>query len=72
MRKTVQAAWPGPHGHLENALTETTVAMWLAARRQLSRLALVGVGHAKVPSHERRWQRWVANARLVMKRALSS
>jgi hypothetical protein len=39
---------------------------------QLSRLALVGVGRAKVPSRERRWQRLVANARLVMKRALNS
>jgi hypothetical protein len=72
VRKTVQAAWPGLHGHLENALTEATVAMWLAAHRQLSRLALVGVGHAKVPSRERRWQRLVANGRLVMKRALDS
>jgi hypothetical protein len=37
----------------------------------LSRLALVGVGRAKVPSRERRWQRLVANSRLAMKRALN-
>jgi len=71
VRKTVQAAWPGLHGHLENALTEATVAMLVAAHCQLSRLALVGVGRAKVPSRERRWQRLVANVRLARKRALN-
>lgn len=71
MRKTVQAALPGLHGHLEKALTQATVAMLMAAHCRLSRLALVGVGFAKAPSRERRWQRLVANERLAMKDALN-
>lgn len=72
VRKTVQGALPALHGHMENTLTEATAAMLLAAHCQLSRLALVGVGRARAPSRERRWQRLVANSRLTMKRALNS
>jgi hypothetical protein len=60
----VQTALPGLHGHVENAWTEATGAMWWAA--QWSRLALVGVGRARAPSREGRWQRLVANSRLAM------
>lgn len=71
VRKTVQAAWPGLHGHSKKTLTEATVAMLVAAHCQLSRLALVGLGRAKAPSRERRWQRLVANRRLARKGALN-
>lgn len=70
VRKTVQGALPGLHGHLENALTHATAAMLVTGHSQLSRLALVGTGRASVPSRQRRWQRLVANTRLVMERAL--
>jgi hypothetical protein len=68
----VQGAFADLHGHLQNALTAATVAMMVAGRCQLSCMALVGVGQAKVPSRERRWQRFVANGRLVMEHALDS
>lgn len=71
MRKSVQAALPGLHGHLENALSEAAGAMLLAGHCQLSRLALAGAVRAKAPSRERRWQRLVANTRLVMGETLT-
>ena len=70
VRKTVQGALPDLHGHLKNALTEATMAMLSVGHCQLSRLALAGVGAVKAPSQERRWQRLVANPRLVMNEAL--
>jgi hypothetical protein len=70
--ESMQGALPHLDGHLRDTLAAATVAMMVASHCQLSRLALVGVGRAKVPSRERRWQRLVANSRLVLKRTLNA
>lgn len=64
LRGEVQAAFPGLHGHLVNALGDSALAMLVVGHCQLSRLALVGAGRATVPSRQRRWQRLVANTHL--------
>lgn len=63
-RARVQAAWPDLHGHQIKALADASFAMAQAEHCQLSHMALVTPGQAKVPSHERRFQRLLANDRL--------
>jgi hypothetical protein len=59
-----QEALPHLHGHQIKALAEASFAMAQAQHYQLSRMAVITPGHARVPSYERRWQRLIANERI--------
>lgn len=63
-RRRLQAVLPDLHGHQVTALATASLAMSLAQHCQLTRLAAVTPGPAKLPSSERRWQRLLANRRL--------
>lgn len=63
-RRQLQAVLPDLHGHQLKALATASLAMSLAQHCQLTRLAAVTPGPAKLPSQERRWQRLLANRRL--------
>lgn len=64
LRLEVQESFPSLHGHQIKALSGAALAMISAGHCQLSRMALIGLSEATVPSCERRWQRLVANDRL--------
>lgn len=72
LRSEVQEAFPYLHGHQIKALSGAALAMISAGHCQLSRMALIGLSHATVPSCERRWQRLVANDRLDHKVMIAS
>jgi hypothetical protein len=63
-RARLQAGLGHLHGHQLNGLAVASFAMVHSQNSQLSRLAWMTPGEARVPSSERRWQRLVANKRL--------
>lgn len=65
-RRTVQTVFPDMHGHQLTALAAMSWGMCLARHCQFNRIASVLPGRAKLLSTERRWQRLVANERLVV------
>lgn len=72
LRAEVQGAFPFLHGHQVKAMSEATLSMIAAGHCQLSRMAVIELGRATVPSCERRWQRLVANERLDSEAMITS